>query len=57
IYLDKTGREIPMLFSASVMRNARGGPQGMVCVAQDITIRKKAEKDLRLAKEAAEKAR
>jgi PAS domain S-box-containing protein len=55
-FLDLDGREIPVLFSASIMRDARDRFQGIVCVAQDITLRKKAEEELRLAKEVAEQA-
>ncbi len=36
-YLSKTGKNIPVLFSASVMRDNSGGIQGIVCVARDIT--------------------
>ncbi|MBU3966960.1 MAG: cell wall metabolism sensor histidine kinase WalK [Euryarchaeota archaeon] len=43
-YLAKDGRKIPMLFSGSVMRDDNGNIQGIVCVAQDITEHKKAEK-------------
>jgi len=43
-YLTKDGRKIPMLFSGSVMRHDNnGGTQGIVCVALDITERKRAE--------------
>jgi CheY-like chemotaxis protein len=38
------------------MRDAKERFQGIVCVAQDITLRKKAEEELRLAKEVAEQA-
>lgn len=44
-YRTKDGREIPVLFSMSVMRKA-GEIQGIVCVAQDISERKKAEEAL-----------
>ncbi len=46
-YLAKDGREIPVLFSASVMRGDDGKVQGIVCAATDITERKKAEEDIR----------
>jgi PAS domain S-box-containing protein len=55
-YVHKNGRPFPMLFSASIMRDSRERFEGMVCVAQDITLRKMAEAELRLAKEAAEQA-
>lgn len=41
-YLAKDGREIPVLFSGSVMRDQDGKIRA-VCIAQDITQRKKAE--------------
>jgi PAS domain S-box-containing protein len=55
-YLAKDGRQIPVLFSSSIMRDGAGDIQGYVCVAQDITDRKRAEQELKLAKEAAEEA-
>jgi signal transduction histidine kinase/CheY-like chemotaxis protein/HPt (histidine-containing phosphotransfer) domain-containing protein len=45
-----------MLFSGSVMYNDEGELQGLVCVAQDITKRKRAEEELHRAKEVAEEA-
>jgi len=45
-YLDRNGKMIPMLFSASVMRESDGQVHGVVCVAQNITERKKAEEKL-----------
>jgi PAS domain S-box-containing protein len=45
-YLDRNGKMVPMLFSASVMRGSDGQVQGVVCVAQDMTERKKAEEKL-----------
>ena len=44
-YLSKDGRKIPVLFSGSVMRDD-GKIQGIICVARDITERKKAEETL-----------
>ncbi len=41
--LTRDGRKIPVLFSASLMRSVDGMVQGIVCVATDITERKKAE--------------
>ncbi len=55
-FLNRDQREIPVLFSASIMRDSKDRFQGIVCVAQDITLRKKAEEELRLAKEVAEQA-
>jgi len=45
------GQRIPIALSASVMRDPGGGLQGIVCVAQDITERKRAEEALWRAKE------
>jgi PAS domain S-box-containing protein len=46
-YLSKDGRKIPVLFSASAMRDKNDDCiQGIVCVAQDITDRKRAEEAL-----------
>jgi diguanylate cyclase (GGDEF)-like protein/PAS domain S-box-containing protein len=46
MYRAKDGRSIPVLFSASPMRNEQGQVQGIVCVAQDLTERKRAEETL-----------
>jgi PAS domain S-box-containing protein len=45
-YAAADGREIPMLLSASPMYSETGGFEGIVCVAQDITVRKQAEENL-----------
>jgi signal transduction histidine kinase len=45
-YLTKGGKKVPVLFSASVMRDAKNTAHGVVCVAQDITDRKQAEAKL-----------
>jgi PAS domain S-box-containing protein len=37
------GREVPVLFSGSLMRNADQEAEALICVANDITQRKKAE--------------
>ncbi len=50
------GMEIPVLISGSVLTDAGRKVQGIVCVVHDITARKKAEEELRVAKEAAEQA-
>jgi len=50
-YLAKDGRKIPVLFSGSVIRADDGKIQGIVCVAQDITERRRAEETLRRSKE------
>lgn len=39
-YVTKDGREIPVSFSVSVMRDSHGKIEGVVCVAKDITERK-----------------
>jgi PAS domain S-box-containing protein len=46
-YVTKTGKRIPMLFSAAVLKNKEGGTEGAVCIARDITERKQAEEALR----------
>ena len=46
VYLSKDGTEIPILMSRSAMNDDQGNIQGIVCVAQDITERKKAEEML-----------
>jgi PAS domain S-box-containing protein len=50
-YQAKNGRKIPVLFSGSVMREKNGGIQGIVCMGQDITERKRAEEALRESEE------
>jgi PAS domain S-box-containing protein len=56
VYVAKDGRQIPVAFASSMMRGTGGDIQGYVCVAQDITERKRYEQELRVAKEAAEDA-
>jgi PAS domain S-box-containing protein len=46
-YLKKEGHKVPVLFSGSIMRGDDAKIQGIVCVAQDITERKRAEDMLR----------
>jgi PAS domain S-box-containing protein len=41
--LVRSGRSVPVLFSASVMRDGGGEAQGIVCVVRDITQLKQAE--------------
>ena len=55
-YRAKNGDQIPVIFSASVMHGTRSTVQGIVCVALDITERKRAEEALKLAKNSAETA-
>ena len=45
-YVAKDGRKIPVSLSSSVMRDHDSKVHGFVCVAQDITERKKAEAEL-----------
>jgi PAS domain S-box-containing protein len=45
-YLPKKGTRIPVSFSSSVMRDDEGRVRGIVCVAQDITERKRTEEML-----------
>jgi PAS domain S-box-containing protein len=42
----RDGRTIPVLFSSQVARDDEGNVQGIVCVAKDISIRKKIEEQL-----------
>ncbi len=45
-YQAKDERLVPMSFSASIMRDSGGTVTGLVCVAQDISERRKAEQEL-----------
>jgi PAS domain S-box-containing protein len=47
----RSGVEIPVSLSRSVVRAADGGILGIACVAQDITARKRAEEQIRAALE------
>ncbi len=51
IYLSKNKRNIPVLFSGSVMKNEYDEVIGIVCVAQDITELKNAESILKESEE------
>jgi PAS domain S-box-containing protein len=42
----KDGKKIPILFSSSVLRDETGAAGGIVCVAKDISERKRLEKEL-----------
>lgn len=55
-YMHKNGNQIPVSFSASVVKGEDGEFQGIVCVAQDITRYKQSEAHLQMAKEQAEAA-
>ncbi|WP_447969350.1 ATP-binding protein [Nitrospira sp. M1] len=46
-YLAKNGQAIPMALSGSLMKDDRGVIQGLVCVAQNITERKRLEDERR----------
>ena len=46
-FISKGQKEIPIIFSASIMRNKYGIFQGIVCVAQDITELKHADEQIR----------
>jgi PAS domain S-box-containing protein len=50
----KSGGRIPAILSASVLKDRRGLPHGYVCIAKDITERKRTEEALLLAKASAE---
>jgi PAS domain S-box-containing protein len=56
VYRAPSGREIPVLYARSDLRDDRGAPIGAVCVASDITHLKRAEGSLREAKQMAEEA-
>ncbi len=46
VFLSKDGHEISVLFSGSIMREGADKIQAVVCVAQDITERKRIEEEL-----------
>lgn len=46
-YLTRSGKRVPVDFSAAVLRNKDGNVEGAVCIARDITERRQAEKALR----------
>lgn len=52
----KQGKEIPVIFSSSALRDENGVIAGTVCIAHDITNRKQREEELKRAKEGAESA-
>ncbi|MCK4766609.1 MAG: PAS domain-containing protein [Candidatus Aminicenantes bacterium] len=41
----KKGREIPVLFSSSILKDEKGSPAGIVCVVRDISERKKLKEE------------
>jgi PAS domain S-box-containing protein len=46
-YLAKSGKKVPVLFSASVMRDLSGEVRSIVCMAQDMSDRKRYEEKLK----------
>ncbi len=52
----KTGDRIPVILSGAIMRDDRNEIRGIVCLALDITERKRAEESLEKAKDAAQAA-
>jgi two-component system, sensor histidine kinase len=56
VYWSKKNQKTPVLFSGAVMRGNDGRIDGWVCVGLDITERKRAEDELRQAKNIAEQA-
>ncbi|MCA1990647.1 MAG: response regulator [Coleofasciculus sp. S288] len=46
-FLAKDGNQIPVSVAASVMQNAAGKTEGIVCLVQDVSARKRAEEALR----------
>ena len=45
IFKTRQGKEIPMLFSVSTLKDHTGNPAGIVCIAKDISERKKLEEE------------
>ena len=43
VFVTKSGEQIPVLLSSSMLKNSEGRVSGMVCLAQDITERKRSE--------------
>jgi PAS domain S-box-containing protein len=46
IFKTRQGKEVPILLSASILRDETGNPAGIVCVAKDISERKKLEEEI-----------
>jgi len=46
IFSTREGKDIPMLFSDSILRDETGTEAGIVCVAKDISERKKLEEEI-----------
>src|SRR3989338_2107985 len=51
VYMTKEGKEVPVLLSSSLLIDNDGRPQGIICMAQDITKRKEIEQALRIKEE------
>jgi PAS domain S-box-containing protein len=49
--LTRQGRRVPVLFSASTMQDSEGAVHGIVCVARDISKKKRAEEQLQRSSE------
>jgi diguanylate cyclase (GGDEF)-like protein/PAS domain S-box-containing protein len=45
-FFSKSGNVVPVIFSASVMRDANGDLDGIICVAKDITEKKESQEKL-----------
>jgi PAS domain S-box-containing protein len=56
VYRTRSGRRVPALVSASIMRDDAGRPQAIITVGKDISARKQIELELLDAKTAAESA-
>jgi len=46
IFKTRQGKEVPMLFSVSTLKDDTGNPAGIVCVAKDISEHKKLEEEI-----------
>jgi PAS domain S-box-containing protein len=47
----RDGRDVPVLFSSSLLKDDWGAPAGIVCIARDITARREAELKLKAQNE------
>jgi PAS domain S-box-containing protein len=56
VYLTKDGRKIPVSLSVSAMNDAEGHFLGLICMAQDITERKRAEEERKTLEERLQRA-
>jgi PAS domain S-box-containing protein len=56
IYRTKSGKLIPVLFSAAELRTGRELPEGYVCLAQEVTELKRTQAELVAARDAAQEA-